>query len=38
MTVAGDLGVHCIRRQVDLTRPRDRAVIDEDLREELHFP
>ena len=34
--VAGDSGVHCIRRQIDLSRPRNRAAINEDLLEELH--
>src|SRR5271157_6215622 len=37
MTLAGDLGVHCIRRQIDLTGPRDRAAINEDLFEKLHI-
>jgi hypothetical protein len=35
-TMAGNLGVHRIRRQIDLTGPRDRAVINEDLLEKLH--
>ena len=34
--VAGDSRVHCIRRQIDLSRPRNRAAINEDLLEELH--
>src|ERR1017187_587315 len=34
--VAGDSRVHCIRRQIDLSRPRNRAAINEDVLEELH--
>ena len=37
MMPAGDLGVHCIRRQIDLTGPRNRATINEDLFEKLHI-
>ena len=37
MTLAGDLGVHGIRRQIDLTGPRNRAAINEDLFEKLHI-
>jgi len=36
-TPAGDLGVHCVRRQIDLTGPRNRAAINEDPFEELHI-
>ena len=36
-TLAGDLGVHGIRRQIDLARPRNRAVVNEDLLEELYI-
>lgn len=35
--LAGDLGVHCIRRQIDLTGPRDSAAINEDLFEKVHI-
>src|SRR5712692_8905781 len=38
MTLAGDLSVHCIRRQIDLTGPRDCAAINEDLLEKPHIP
>jgi len=31
MKLASDLIVHRIGRQIDLTRPGDRAVVDEDL-------
>src|SRR5674476_1083040 len=37
MTLAGDLSVHSIRRQIDLAWPRDRAVINENLLEKLHI-
>jgi len=33
MTLASDLSVHCIRRQIDLTGPGDRAAINDDLLE-----
>jgi hypothetical protein len=36
-TLAGDLGVHRIRRQIDLAGPRDCAVINEDPFKELHI-
>ena len=36
MLLAGDLSIHCIRRQIDLTRPRYCAVINEDLLEKVH--
>jgi hypothetical protein len=35
--LAGHLGVHCIGRQIDLTGPRHRATIDEDLFEKRHI-
>jgi|GEM_PF-2570623 len=38
MRLAGDLSIHCIRRQVDLTGPRDRAIINEYLLEEPLIP
>src|SRR5438552_1899069 len=38
MALAGDLSVHCIRRQIDLAGPRDSAAINEDLLEKLHIP
>jgi len=38
MALAGDLSVHCIRRQIDLTGPRDSPAINEDLLEKLHIP
>jgi hypothetical protein len=38
MTLASDLSVHCIRRQIDLTGPGDRAAINEDLLEKPHIP
>ena len=34
---AGDLGVHGVRRQIDLTGPRNRAAINEDLLEKLRI-
>jgi hypothetical protein len=37
MTLAGHLSVHSIRRQIDLARPRDGAVINENPLEKLHF-
>jgi len=37
VALAGNLGVHCIRRQVDVTGPGDRAVIDEDLLKKPHI-
>ena len=30
MTLARHLSIHCIRRQIDVARPRDRAAINED--------
>jgi len=33
--LAGDLMVHCIRGQIDLTGQGDRAAINEDLLEKL---
>src|SRR5712692_2338025 len=38
MALAGDLSVHRIRRQIDLTWPRDGAAINENLLEKLHIP
>jgi len=35
-TLAGEFRVHCVRRQIDLSRPRHRAAINENLPEELH--
>ena len=37
-TLAGNLSVHGIRRQIDLTRPRDGAVVNKDLLEEPDVP
>jgi hypothetical protein len=36
--LAGNLGIHCIRRQIDLARPRDCAIINEDLLEKPLIP
>jgi hypothetical protein len=33
--LVGDLSVHCIRGEIDLAGPSDRAVIDEDLLKKL---
>ena len=38
MTLAGYLNVHCIRRQIDLTGPRDCTAVNEDLLEESRIP
>jgi len=38
MTLASDLSVHCIRRQIDLTGPGDPAAINDDLLEKSHIP
>src|SRR5437016_3931492 len=38
MTLAGNVCVHRIRRQIDLTRPRDRTAINEDPLEEARVP
>ena len=38
MALASDLSIHGIRRQIDLTGPRDSAAINEDLLETLHIP
>ncbi|MGA9626852.1 MAG: hypothetical protein WBL65_17295 [Bryobacteraceae bacterium] len=37
MTLADDLGVHGIRRQIDLTGPSNRAAVNENLFEKLHI-
>jgi hypothetical protein len=37
VTLAGDLGIHCVRRQINLTGPSNGAVINEDFLEELHI-
>jgi hypothetical protein len=36
--LVGDLNVHCIWRQIDLTGPRDCAAVNEDLLEESRIP
>src|ERR1035437_129557 len=38
MTLAGDLSVHGIRRQIDLAWPRDGTVINENPLEKLYIP
>jgi len=38
MTLASDLSVHCIRRQIDLTGPGHPAAINDDLLEKSHIP
>jgi hypothetical protein len=37
-TLAGDLSVHRVRCQIDLTGPRNRAAVDKDLLKKLHVP
>src|SRR6202035_2971654 len=38
MALAGDLSIHCIPGQIDLTGPRDCAAINEDLLDKQHIP